>query len=161
MVDKVPMEGVKRCEELVRVSLVNGSSSEEFLPGFLRTLTQSRINMNLFVGRATEKGLQLTCCMTCSDGSRVRELSDHIPDLRGGVEFHQPVDLISIFPHHFNLKMVGLSLMAFARAQIPLYGICSSLSALTFITDHTHSDKALEVLKEFLALPADRCGAPC
>jgi aspartokinase len=161
MVNKVPMEGVKRCEELVRVSVVRASPPEEFLPGFLRTLTQSRINMNLFVGRATEKGIQFTCCVTSSDGSRVRELTDNMTDHRGGVEFHHPVDLISIFPHQFNLKVVGLSLVAFSRARIPLYGICSSLSALTLITDHGHSDKALAVLKEFLALPADQTGAPC
>jgi aspartokinase len=161
MVGKVRIEGFKRCGELVRVSMGHASPPEEFLPGFLRTLTQSRINMNLFVGRATEKGIQFTCCVAPSDGSRVRELTDNMTDQRGGVEFHHPVDLISIFPHQFNLKVVGLVLMAFAKARIPLYGICSSLSALTLITDHGHSDKALAVLKEFLDLPADQSGAPC
>jgi aspartokinase len=161
MVDKVPMEGVKRCRELVRVSLVHASPPEEFLLDFLRMLTQNRINMNLFVGNATEKGIQLTCCVTSSDGSRVRELSDNITNLSGCAEFHRSVDLISIFPHQFNLKVVGLGLMAFARAQIPLYGICSSLSALTFITDHTHSDKALAILEDFFDLPADQYGGPC
>jgi aspartokinase len=161
MVDKVPMQGVKRCGELVQVSLVNASPPEDFLPGFLRTLTQSRINMNLFVGKATEKDIQFTCCVNSSDGSRVRELTDNVTGLSGYAEFHHPVDLISIFPHQFNLKVVGLGLMAFARAQIPLYGICSSLSALTFITDHTHSDKALAILEEFFDLPAEQSGAPC
>jgi aspartokinase len=155
------MEGVKRCGELVRVSLLNASPPEQFLPGFLRMLTHSRINMNLFVGRATEKGIRFACCVSSSDGSRLRELTENIIDLSGYLEFHHPVDLISIFPHQFNLKVLGLSLMAFAREQIPLYGVCSSLSALTFITDHTHSDKALAVLKEFLDLPADNSGAPC
>jgi aspartokinase len=161
MVDKVPMEGVKRCGELVRVSLVHASPPEEFLLGFLRMLTQSRINMNLFVGKATEKGIQLTCCVTSSDGSRVQKLTGNMSNLSGCAEFHRPVDLISIFPHHFNLKVVGMGLMAFARAQVPLYGFCSSLSALTFITDHTHSDKALAILEEIFELPADQSGAPC
>lgn len=161
MVDKVPMEGVKRCGELVQVNLVHASPPEEFLPGFLGILTQSRINMNLFVGKATEKGIQFTCCVTSTDGSRVRELIDNIADLSGCAEFDHPVDLISIFPHQFNLKVVGLGLMAFARAQIPLYGFCSSLSALTFITDQTHSDKALAILEEFFDLPAEQSGAPC
>jgi aspartokinase len=161
MVDKVPMQGVKRCGELVLVNLVHASSPEEFLPSFLQVLTQSRINMILSVGNAMEKGMQFTCCVNSSDGSRVRELTDDVTGLSGYAEFHHSVDLISIFPHQFNLKVVGLGLMAFARAQIPLYGICSSLSALTFITDHTHCDKALAILEEFFGLPADQCGAPC
>jgi aspartokinase len=161
MVDKVPMQGVKRSGDLVMVNLVRASSPEEFIQGFLRILTQSRINMNFFVGNAMEKGIQFTCCVNSSDGSRVRELTDHMTDLSGCAKFHHPVDLISIFPHQFNLKVVGLGLMAFARARVSLYGICSSLSALTFITDHTHSDKALAILEEFFDLPGERSGAPC
>jgi aspartokinase len=161
MVDKVRIEGIKRCGELARVSLTHASPLEEFFPAFLRTLTRSRINMNLFVGREKEEGIQFTCCVTSAEGRWVGELVDNMTGQRGDAESHHPVDLISIFPHRFNLKVLGMSLMALARAQVPMYGICSSLSALTFITDQTHSDKALAVLKESLALPAEQSGVPC
>jgi hypothetical protein len=65
------------------------------------------------------------------------------------------VGLISLFPHQFNLKILGLSLFALGVAGLPFYGMASSLSALTLITDYGRLDNAVAALQEHLAAPGE------
>jgi hypothetical protein len=71
------------------------------------------------------------------------------------VEFSGSVDLVSVFPHQFNLKALGLSLIALGKAKIPTHGFSSSLSALTFIIDHADLDQAASVLQGSFSFHAD------
>jgi aspartokinase len=155
MNDTIPMEGMKVSGDLVRVNVVNASLADEVMARFLRGLTDNRINMNLFIGGKESGGIQFICCVAAPDEERVKTLTEPIPDLKGCVEFSGPVDLLSVFPHRFNLKALGLSLIALGKAKIPLHGFCSSLSALTFVTDHTDLDQASSVLKGSFNLHAD------
>lgn len=161
MVEKIPMEGVKVIGELVRLNVRSTLLRRDVMADFLRGLAQHRINMNLFIGREEEEGIQFSCCVAAPDESRARELADSMPDLKECTRFHAPVDLLSVFPHQFNLKVLGLGLMALARAQIPVYGFCSSFSALTFITDHAYSERALAVLGDCFELPEDSFQVSC
>ena len=153
MVEKIPMEGVKVVGELVRLNVGNPFLRQEAMADFLRGLAQHRINMNLFIGGEEEEGIQFSWCVAAADESRVRNLTGSMSDLKERIQFYTPVDLLSVFPHQFNLKVLGLVLMAFARAQVPVYGFCSSLSTITFITDHIHSERALAVLGDCFELP--------
>jgi len=161
MIEKIPMEGMKVSGDLVLVDVVDTALAGELLTCFLRGLAENRINMNLFIGGEVEGGVQFTCCVAAPDGGRVKALMDPIPDLKTGAEFSAPVELLSLFPHRFNLKALGLSLLALGNAQIPLHGFCSSLSALTFVTDHTDLDQASAVLQESFSLHADPSRTVC
>jgi hypothetical protein len=155
MNDTIPMEGMKVSGDLLCANIANAFLTEEVLTRFLRGLTDNRINMSLFIGGKGSGGIQFTCCVAALDGERVKTLTEPVPDLRGRVEFSGPVDLLAVFPHRFNLKALGLSLIALGEAKIPLHGFCSSLSALTFITDHTDLDQASSVLQKSFGLHAD------
>ncbi len=161
MIETIPMEGMKVSGDLVRVNVVDASLTEELLMRFIRGLAENRINMTLFIGGEGSGGIRFTCCVAAQDGERVKTLTDPIPDLKACVESSGPVDLLSVFPHRFNLKALGLSLMALGKAQIPFHGFCSSLSALTFITDHTDLDQASAVLQEPFSLHADPSRTVC
>ena len=105
--------------------------------------------------------MQFTCCVAASDEARVKNVTEPISDLKACLEFSAPVDLLSVFPHQFNLKALGLSLMALGKARIPLHGFCSSLSALTFITDHAALELACSVLQGPFNLQADPSRTLC
>jgi hypothetical protein len=100
--------------------------------------------------------IQLSCCVAVEDRHRVRNLIDSELELGGDVKFIPSVGLLSVFPHQSSLKILGLSLYAIGKARLPLYGIASSLSALTFITDYIHLDKAAETLEQYLELPSNQ-----
>jgi hypothetical protein len=147
MVEKVHLEGMTGTEALVRVNLVKGSDSGDLLRGFLRSLAQHRINMRLFIGAERPLGVQASCCVADVDIIRVKTLVDSNPDLKGCIEHQGAAALVSIFPHRFDLKTVGLALIAFSEAKLPLHGICSSLSALTFVTDQARLQEVFTVLQ--------------
>jgi hypothetical protein len=44
-------------------------------------------------------------------------------------------------------------LMALAEAGLPLHGLCSSLSALTFITDHARLQEVFTALQAHFDFP--------
>lgn len=153
MVEKVHLEGMNGTEALVRVNVRDASASDHPLEVLPRSLAQNRINMRLFVGGESGCWVQAMCCVADADGTRLKALADSTHDLMGRTDFQGAAALVSIFPHRFNLKAVGLALMAFSEAGVPLHGLCSSLSALTFITDHAHLQEAFTALKAYFDFP--------
>jgi hypothetical protein len=153
MVEKVHLEGMNGTGALVRVNIVNGLAPDGMLTGFLRCLAQRRINMRLFIGEESGCGVQATCCVADADGIHVKTLADSTPVLKGCTALQGAAALVSIFPHRFSLKTVGLALMAFSEANLPLHGFCSSLSALTFITDHARLQEVFTALQTHFDFP--------
>jgi len=98
----------------------------------------------------------MSCCVSAEDKIQVKHLIDSEADLRENTELGSAVGLISLFPHQSNLKLLGLSLYAFGKARLPIYGLASSLSALTFVTDYAHLDKAAALLEEYFELPSNQ-----
>jgi hypothetical protein len=94
-----------------------------------------------------------SCCVESEDINRVKQLIDKKPTLKKNIEFILPVGALSIFPHHSNLKLLGLSFYLLGKQHLPLYGMASSISSLTFITDYSQLDNAVSVLLEYMDLP--------
>jgi aspartokinase len=141
------MEGLKVSGNLALMEVADRSYAGERLPRMLGELARARVNMTLFIGGETQQEIRFDCCVADSDGRHIKALMDPNPELRAGVKLSEAVDLLALFPHGFDLKILGLGLTALAGARIPLHGFCSSLSAITFVTDHTDLDQALGALK--------------
>jgi hypothetical protein len=75
--------------------------------------------MNLFIGGDTKEGTQFACCVAASDEGRVKALMEASAELKTEVEFSAPVDLLTLYPHRFDLKVLGLGLTALSRARSP------------------------------------------
>ena len=94
-----------------------------------------------------------SCCVESGDISRVKKVIDIEPALKENIEYISPVGALSIFPHHSKLKLLGLSFYILGKQQLPLYGMASSISSLTFITDYSQLDEAVSILLEYMDLP--------
>ena len=97
--------------------------------------------------------LVLSFCVASDDSPRVKALLQRESTLTKYLEFIPAVGQLSLFPHHYSLRVLGLSLGAFGKARLPIYGLASSISALTFITDYVHLDRGVDALKEYLDFP--------
>jgi len=75
------------------------------------------------------------------------------PKLKENLEYIPGVGTLSIFPHHSKLKLLGLSFYLLGKQHLPLYGMASSISSLTFITDYSQLDRAVSILLEYMDLP--------
>jgi aspartokinase len=156
MGEKIPMEGVNVSPKMARVSVSVSSSGGDLTTDFLHPLAQDRINMNLLITREGKEGYCVLCCVAAADEGRTRRLIDSNPDLRKRAEVRESVGLVSIFPIRSSLKTVGLALIALFEARVPVYGFCSSLSALTFVIDHDRLDEALAAFEGCFGFPGER-----
>ena len=145
--EKIVMEGLRVSGNLSLMEVADRSYAGERLSRMLGELAKAGVNMNLFIGGETQQEIRFDCCVADSDGAHINALMDPNPELREGVKLSAAVDLLALFPHGFDLKILGLGLTALARARVPLYGFCSSLSAITFIVDHTDLDQGVGALK--------------
>ena len=154
MGEKIPMEGVNISPKMARVSMFHPGG--DLLTGFLRPLAEDRINLKLLIAEEGTEGGRLSCCVAASDGNRTRSLIDSDPDLAKRAEMHEPVGLISIFPLRSSLRTLGLAVIALSEARVPVYGFCSSLSALTFVIDHDRLQEALAAFESCFDFPGER-----
>lgn len=97
--------------------------------------------------------LTVSCCVASEDVDRIKTIISGNPVLKESLEFIPGLGALSLFPHHSNLKLLGLSLYLLGKQRIPLYGMASSISSLTFITDYLRLDEAVATLLKFVDLP--------
>jgi aspartokinase len=156
MGEKSPLDGMNVRGGLARISVEDPARSGDLAQDFLRLLAQNRVNMNLFITGEGQGRAHVVCCVAGSDGERMRARFSSGSGWMTLTEYHEPVDLVSIFPHRSSMKMLGLALIALAEADVPLQGFCSSLSSLTFMIHHNRLEEACTALKNCFDLPGER-----
>lgn len=153
MKEKIRIGGIKLSNELVQLNLLSPKHSTSFASFFPQILNENQINMPFLSTSYVGRRFRLSCCVLTEDIGCVKALIDSEDRLRGRVEFIHAAGMLSLFPHQSSLKVLGLSLYAFANAFLPLYGMSSSISALTFITSYPQLNKAVVSLAEYMDLP--------
>ncbi len=151
--EKVKIGGIKLSEKLVQLNLIDQDSFTASLLPLLRILKRNKINMP-FISMVFSAGSFLfTCCISSKDINYVKELVEATDTLGRQVRFIHDVGLVSVFPHRSSFKILGLSLCALANAGIPLLGMSSSVSSLTFVIKYDMLNMAAAGLVHYLDLP--------
>jgi aspartokinase len=158
--EKIPMEGLNASAEMVEVCIRDSTGLDHRLMEFPRLLARDRINIHFFVGLQRGREVRSTCGVASVNKGRLKALAEWEPHLKAGMECHDGIVLLSVFPHQFDLKAVGSALSALAEAKIPLRGFCSSLSALTFMTEPAYIEKAVMALRERFHISSCRTDLP-
>ena len=152
---KVRINGVKLSTELVQVNILNGFFLQDSRSLFFQLLAQQQINIPFILINGMEEKIIGSCCVAAEDINRIKTIVEGEPKLSESLEFFPGVGTLSIFPHYSNLKLLGLSFYLFGKQRLPLYGMASSISSLTFITDYSRLDEAVTTLLEYMDLPAN------
>lgn len=150
---KIRINGIKLSPELVQINLLNAPPPENPRPLFFRCLSQNQINIPFILLTGMEEKIQVSCCVEADNINRIKKLVAKEPDLKKNIEFIPSLGALSMFPHRSNLKLMGLALYLFGKADLPLYGMASSISSLTLITDYSQLDGAISILLEHIDLP--------
>ena len=156
MMEKIKIEGIKLSNELLQIRYQVNSDSKNTFSSLFRILAEKQINITFISSTYLSRRIHESCCIAIEDEDKVRNLIDSEPALIRNVQFIPSVGMISLFPHQSSPRILGLSLYALGEARIPVYGLASSLSALTFITDYERLDIAASVLTDYLELPPNQ-----
>lgn len=148
--ERIRIEGIKLSNELLGINFRNLSCTKDYISRFSSILTKNQVNL-IFLSLTSN---QIFCCVGIEDRRLVEELIKSDFDLASHADFISPVASLSIFTHQFSLKILGLILNVFGKTSLPLYGLASSLSVLTCITDYSHLNRALTAVQEYLYVPS-------
>ena len=156
--EKLKIGGLKQSLELCQFDLRGVHSSEEIAPRVSKLLLSQKINMEFITHSIHRNNYhQLTFCISQDKFSPALEILKKEDSLPIGWEIHDRghVGIITIFPHQSALKILGVIMISWTSQSIPIYGIATSLSAISFITDYQLIDKALGVVQDLFQLPED------
>jgi aspartokinase len=156
--EKLKIGGLKQSLELCQFDLRGPDSSEKTVLGISKLLASQKININFLTYYPnTNSCHHLTFCISqdrFSDTSEILKKEGSLP-MGWEMSCRGHVGIISIFPHHSALKILGIIMVSWGRQSIPIHGIATSLSAISFTTDYHVIDKAVEVLQGLFHLPDD------
>jgi aspartokinase len=150
MNDQIRIEGINLSERLFAVYFHVLPKFNETLDGYCRILAEHQININfLSTGSVDNKGWMI-CCVAEEDADLLRELIGSEIELSIHVDFVPSVGLITIHPHQNNFKIFGATIRAISESGVPLYGLTSSISAFSLLTDYRYFKKGVQALRKFI-----------
>ena len=156
--ERVKLGGLKQSLELCQFDLRGPESPEKIVPRVSKLLASQKINIAfLTYSQLNNEFHQLTICPPQYDFSRTSGVLNTKGTLpRGwGIRSREHVGILTVFPHRSPIKILGLVIVSWAAQSIPIYGIATSLSAISFITDYHTIDKGIEVVQDSFQLPED------
>jgi aspartokinase len=158
--EKLKIGGLKQSLELSKFDLRGPppDSSEEIASIVSKLLVSQKINMEFLTYYPNKNSYhQFTFCISQDKFSTALEILKKEGSLPMGWEINNRghVGIITIFPHQSAIKILGAIIVSWAVQSIPIYGIATSLSAISFVTDYQLIDKAIEVIQDLFQLPED------
>jgi len=153
---KVKIGGLKQSLELCQFSLKGPDSSGTIASKISRLLASHQINIEFLTYYPNKTAHhRLTFCISQDLYSRVLQIlkkDDSLPKA-WHINCREHVGMVTLFPHHSTLTIVGILMTSWKEQSIPLYGIATSLSAISFVTDFQTLDKATDIIQNFFQLP--------
>lgn len=153
--DRFPLGGIKLSLELVQINCLDHPGEFWRIGRLVRLLAEHRINLPYIFFSPTSRRSISSLGLEAEEFDQAEGLLNRDPDWQTGLETIRPVGALTLFPHRSSLALLGKVLAAWGRSGLPLYGIGSSISTLTIITDYRELDRAVEALKPLLELPAN------
>ncbi|MGD9211231.1 MAG: hypothetical protein PVI90_10665 [Desulfobacteraceae bacterium] len=150
---KISINGLKLSSELVLLQLESSTNVEDSLAKVCRVLGDNSINI-LFISTTTSSGD--LCGILCIDSGKkhhAQQLISQLPNLKNTIKITSSVGLLTLFPHQSNLKLVAVVMQQLGENKIPIYGMGSSIAAITFVIDFHRLDDAAKVLLQCLEMP--------
>ncbi len=151
--DKLRIGGIKYSGGIVQVNL-NYKASEANLGRLLFDLfAERKINASMITHTTRGEETYLSCCVSYNDRQKIETHVEGVEELKNRIWFRTNLGSIAIFPHKSRTRVLGYTLKAFSNAEIPVYAMASSISALTFATRYQFMEKAVEALRSYFVLP--------
>lgn len=149
----ISIDGIKFSEELVLFNLIDRLAPESASFDLFQILRRHQLNMSYLTITRKSDNTRISFCVAADDQSDVELLLGKISHQQMDIEIIPSVGLVTLFPHQSRISIPGRVLSLFVKALLPVYGMTSSLSTLTFVTAFEGLDKAGETMKKYLNLP--------
>jgi aspartokinase len=151
--EKISINGLKLSSKLVLLNLELSMNCKNSLANLCQLLGDHNVNI-LFISTTTQSDHQHGIfCIDAEKQRYVEQLIAQAPQFKATVKVVPGVGLLTLFPHQSNLKLVGVVMQNLGNKKIPIYGLASSIAAITFVIDFNRLDDAAHLLIRCLKIP--------
>jgi len=151
--EKISIGGLRFSSEQAQLDLAGGAPGSSDFVNFLDELAENKINLP-FLCLDTVHRTRASVCMSVEDFEQQRQQLSAL--LRRGplsFEWTPSTGSLTLFPHQSRLRTLGALLEIFGKNRIPLYSVCSSISALAVNIDYHQLNHAAQALETVFQLP--------
>ncbi len=147
--------GIKLSLEMTLITIRVFSSGLDPHARFLKLMGENRINLPFLCDAARDTRTSGTYCILSEDIPRAKRAIAGDETLATRLKYLPSVGSISVFPHNFNMAFIGAILRLMGQSGAPLYGLATSISAMTMITDFSRLKQTAEYLTRHVSLPGN------
>ncbi len=152
-VQMVRIGGIKFSEELAQVSIACTTSDDSSLYQLLQLIAQKSINIPFLCHSGVTKFPESTFCVERSELYRVQQILNFSSFQNKHTKIIPSVGTLTLFPHKYSLRLLGIIMQFFGKHQFPIHSLCSSISTIAVNTDYILLDEIAEKLQNVLELP--------
>jgi hypothetical protein len=150
MAQELRISGIKLSPELILLRLLPGVNPPP--QEIIKQLAARRINLTCVV---LHRGGDKLSGFGCIDAKELPRVEKILASVTTGIEKTTSVGSLTVFPHRCRMDLLAAGLRAFSRSGIPLLGVASSLSALSFILPYRRLDDAVRDIVRIAPLPVN------
>jgi aspartokinase len=150
---KARIGGIKVSFDLALLNLFRPSAVGEAPIFLLQALADNKINISFLTRMENDSGSTCNCCVSVHDLDRVACLFDEAAFYGEQVEVIHKVAVVSVFPHRYQLSVLGTVVGALGQAEISVHAMGTSLSSITVVVDCRSLPRVITLFEEVFDLP--------
>lgn len=151
--ERISVGGIKLSPELVQFSYTRPTAEHDSLASAVKLIAGRRINITYFSSSATSGQISVSLCVEAAHHMAVNGILRTAVKSPQHLQCMPSVGTLTVFPHRNSFVLPGRILQAFAVNNLPIYGLCTSISALSVVTAFNRLDSAITALGDIVELP--------
>ena len=156
VMERLKIGGVKLSVEFCHFELRGSDPPQKTASTVSKALASEKINIEFLTYNSSKDGVyQISICVNQDkfySTSKIFQKKGCLP-VNWEVSSREKIGMVTIFPYHSALAILGVIMATWGGNAMPIYGVATSLSAISFLTDFQAIDKAVEVIESSFQLP--------
>lgn len=154
--ERLKIGGLKLSVILCQFELKGPDPPQKIVSTVSKALAAEKINIEFLTYHSRKGGdYQISICVNQDkfySTSNIFRKKGYLP-VSWEVRSREKIGMVTIFPYHSALAILGVIMATWGENSIPVYGVATSLSAISFLTDFQAIDKAVEIIQGSFQLP--------
>ena len=151
--ERISVGGIRLSPELVQFSYTRPVTEQCFLAPALLRIAGRHINISFLSISATLDQVSTSLCTEAAYHLEVLGILQATVKIPQQLQCIASVGTLTLFPHRNSFVLPGRILQAFTANNLPIYGMCTSISALSVVTAFNTFDSAIQALEDVIEIP--------
>lgn len=151
--ERISVGGIKLSPELAQFSYTRTATEKCFLAPVLESIAGKHINISFLSLSEASGNVSVSFCVEVENHVVVKGILESAIQSPQQLQCIPSAGTLTIFPHRNSFALLGRVIQTFAVNKLPVYGFCTSISALSIVTAFCSLEAAITALETIIELP--------